>query len=232
MKHVVTVHKSFVQDGNGYIVMDYIRGGNLLSLFNEPWLLEENFVATLFYKICIAVKELHENNVAHLDLKLENILIEYDDNHEIILKICDFGSAMKCNLKQLNSFKGRCGSRFYLAPEILKKQEFYPEKADTWSLGVVLHVLLLRCFPVHTQDEDLSADNFTLNFLQSRKLSIHAKNLLKSLLDFNPQRRISINEILAHTWFIYHLETPQVQSNSKTSFRKKFCGFFELNSLV
>src|SRR3990167_1816121 len=221
INHSVTVYKSFVQEGNGYILMDYIPGGNLLSLFTEGTPFTEQFAASIFYKICVAVKELHDLGIAHLDLKLENILVE-EENDELVVKLCDFGSSLCCDLNDSHPFVGRFGSRFYLAPEIMKKQEFYPGKADSWSLGMILHVLLVKCFPVYNQYEEFSLENFTYDFLHSRNLSIHAKNLVRSLLCLEACNRPSLDDILSHPFIAFHSPMPsRMKSASFLSKLKK-----------
>lgn len=79
----------------------------------------------------------HSNQIIHRDLKPENILLE-DDNGEILVKVADFGSSIIVSSKQ--ALTDCLGSILYVAPEVL--DNFYTEKCDIWSCGIIMHVLL------------------------------------------------------------------------------------------
>lgn len=101
--------------------------------FNGKRLNEEQSYA-VFSQIVKGVKYMHENNVAHRDLKLTNILID----EEYTVKIIDFGFACEANERH----KMYCGTPSYMAPEIVEKKLYFPKPTDVWSLGVVLFKLL------------------------------------------------------------------------------------------
>ena len=85
---------------------------------------------------------MHENNIIHRDLKLENILI---DTSNLNIKLIDFGFAIKIsNQKKLTIF---CGTPSYMCPEIVKKIEYFGKPADIWALGILLYVMLYGKFP-------------------------------------------------------------------------------------
>lgn len=101
--------------------------------FNGKKLNEEQSYA-VFSQIVKGVKYMHENNVAHRDLKLTNILID----EEYTVKVIDFGFACEANERH----KMYCGTPSYMAPEIVEKKLYFPKPTDIWSLGVVLYKLL------------------------------------------------------------------------------------------
>lgn len=101
--------------------------------FNGKKLNEEQAYA-VFSQICKGLKYMHENNVAHRDLKLTNILID----EEYTVKVIDFGFACESSERQ----KMYCGTPSYMAPEIVEKKIYLSKPVDIWSLGVVLFKLL------------------------------------------------------------------------------------------
>ena len=189
LNHVVQVKKSFISGENGYLLMEYCIS-DLFACISEKEF-SESEALEIFYIICEAVAELHSRNIAHLDLKLENILLNPGGKW----KLCDFGSA--CTFKK-GDFKfshRKIGTPGYSPPEIMEKKSFLPEKADSWSLGIILHALLLQCFP-YLDSAVPSASSFSLNFLYFSQISASSKVLVMQLLSIDPHKRPSATEIL------------------------------------
>ena len=189
-QHTITCYKSFTVDDNVCLVMELAKS-DLYSAFVDvdP---SEAVAASLFHRVCTAVEELHNNNIAHLDLKLENILITASGS----LKICDFGSAMLLDSLEAELPGHVIGSPVYGAPELTTRGIFQPLKADMWSLGVILHLLLLKSFPVNKVTKNLTP--MTMNYSGLAKVSPNARDLLQKLICFNPDSRPSIKEVLEH----------------------------------
>ena len=102
---------------------------------------EEEEAKMLFRQTVEAMDYLHKKNVAHRDIKLENILL--DESHKI--KIIDFGFSVTTQKdKLLNIF---CGTPSYMSPEIATKKDYHGWHADVWALGVLLFVFLCGKFP-------------------------------------------------------------------------------------
>lgn len=97
----------------------------------------EEVAGKIFVQLYSAVKYLHLKNIAHRDIKAENVLLDAQMNPKLI----DFGLAREYNAfnPMMETF---CGSPSYVAPEIIKKQKYVGEKVDVWSLGVTLYVML------------------------------------------------------------------------------------------
>jgi len=120
-------------------------GGSLslqTYLKNKPTKkLPESEVKVIFQQLAEGVSYLHKHNIAHRDLKLENILINSDKN----IKIIDFGfSLVTSKNKPLNIC---CGTPSYMAPELIAKKNYYGHLVDIWALGILLFVLLSGQFP-------------------------------------------------------------------------------------
>ena len=192
-KVCVTIDSFSMDEKFGFIVMKKYECDLHSLKFNTEELTEMSIKKT-FKKICEAVLSLHNIGVAHLDLKLENILIDSKGNPIL----CDFGCSFSVNKrKSLFERKGsknqryadvqRRGTKAYAAPEILHSmQHVNPFFADIYSLGVVLHVLLSGFFP----------DGCSL----SPSLPQECKSFLAWMLESNPEERPSLKQILTHSW--------------------------------
>lgn len=119
-----------------YLILEYCSQGNLKSYIESP-MTEYNLL--YIYQIISGLKYLFHKNIIHRDIKPENILLH---NHTV--KICDFGFAK--TLKDVNLLSTFCGSPLYMAPEILSFNK-YTDKADMWSLGVILYEILTKQHP-------------------------------------------------------------------------------------
>ena len=131
-----------------YIVMEYIAGGDLFDYIMGKGVLEEPEAIGIFKQIISALEYLHEKNICHRDLKLENILI--DDKGKI--KIIDFGLSKKVeDQKKLDTF---CGSWSYCSPEVAQQNDYDGYANDRWSLGILLFALVSGCLPFDDPDDN------------------------------------------------------------------------------
>ena len=97
---------------------------------------------------------MHLNNIVHRDLKIENILIDTQNNNNSI-KIIDFGFASYCQKDQKIQFE--CGTPQYMCPDLTKRAKYYGQAADIWALGVILFILITGNFPFYAEfEEDLN----------------------------------------------------------------------------
>lgn len=195
----------------GYIIMKQYPFDLFTRAIDSGNSILENDLKKLFRKICLGVKGMHDKNIAHLDIKPENILMDYSDDPFI----CDFGSAQyfdgikkstnsKCIIKGL----GRRGTKIYSSPELLSSPfEYDPFKSDIFSLGVTLHVLLTGHFPY-----DINAGNNIPTIDKSVLPSQACIDILEAMLEIDPSKRISTNKLLLHPWFknTTNIKTPKV----------------------
>jgi len=178
-----------------YLIMEYISGGELFDLVEQfPLGIPEIIAKKILKQIFTAISHLHKLDIAHLDLKLENIM--YNPTTETI-KIIDFGYASRTDEK-LQEYSG---SIHYIAPQLLNKIPYDAKKADMWSLGVISYALLAAKFPF--DDEN---DNHTNIFFQIKRgmiaipphFSSQAKNFVETILNPNEIRRPSVEDMLGH----------------------------------
>lgn len=172
------------------MVMEYVRGGDLLDYVVDHGPLREDEARELFRQLASAVRHCHLRGIAHRDLKPENILVEHQDK----VKVTDFGL---CKHFVADPLCTLCGTPVYTAPEVIQGGSYGPE-ADIWSLGVVLYFMTTGRlpFPVEKFGKPYSNRYFHL----PGKMSSALQHLLLNMIKFNPQRRIGWEEILAHPW--------------------------------
>jgi len=195
--HIVKVFEFFENESNLFIVMELLNGGELFDKINQAKSFSEKKAARYFHQILSAVQYLHSHQIVHRDLKPENIL--FDDQ---TLKIVDFGTSKVYNsTKNMKKFKG---TSFYIAPEVIRGT--YDDKCDIWSCGVILYILLTGCVPFNGSTDQEIFDkilngNFTLNRPEFKNVSFEAKNLIRKLLTYDSEERISIEKALNDEWF-------------------------------
>ena len=152
-----------------------------------------------FQQLISAVDFCHSRGVYHRDLKPENLLLDEEGN----LKVTDFGlSAFSEHLKQDGLLHTTCGTPAYVAPEVIGKQGYDGAKADIWSCGVILYVLLAGFLPF--QDDNIVAmyrKIYRGDFKCPPWFSSEARRLITKLLDPNPSTRITISKIMDSSWF-------------------------------
>jgi len=139
--------------------------------------------------------------IVHRDLKLQNILLAtaYQDDESILLKVVDFGifGSVRGSAEKVEA-----GSLRYMAPELLHGKFETTPKIDVWSMGVILHALLLGKLPFRQKDKEelqRSIKEKVLD-LSGEPISEDAKDLVLQMLEKDPAKRISIIEMQEHPW--------------------------------
>ncbi|CAI0394799.1 unnamed protein product [Linum tenue] len=153
VKHpnIVELHEVMASKSKIYIAMELVRGGELFSKIARGRL-REDAARVYFQQLISAIDFCHSRGVYHRDLKPENLLLDEEGN----LKVTDFGlSAFSEHLKQDGLLHTTCGTPAYVAPEVIGKKGYDGAKADLWSCGVILYVLLAGFLPF--QDDNLVA---------------------------------------------------------------------------
>ncbi|KAI2514214.1 serine/threonine kinase [Fragilaria crotonensis] len=166
-RHVVQLLDFFEEKDYFYMVMEYMRGGDVFDRIVERNHYTEKDARDLVRILLKAVKFLHAQGVAHRDLKPQNLLLTSKDD-DASIKIADFGFSRRVHTPQ--SLTTRCGTPTYVAPEILKNIP-HDTKADMWSVGVITYVLLVGYPPFM---EDKQQDLF-------RKIRSESMNSLKKI---------------------------------------------------
>ncbi len=204
--NILKIIEFYSSEHSYYIITDHCSHGELYDQIKYKY--NENQLAVLFYQMFSGIAYLHTNNIVHRDLKLENILIseiEVDkktNDRYFWIKIIDFGTAkyFEKNKKE----KSVVGSSYYIAPEVLKKS--YNEKCDTWSIGVILYMLIVGRAPFDGADDEEIISNikkgkYNSNHKKLVESSNEVQDLVKKLLLVDSKKRLSAIDALKHPWF-------------------------------
>ena len=194
-KNIIKYFEHFENDKHFCIVMENISGGNLLSAINKMSKFSEPMAKNIFKQLMETIKFLHSIGIVHRDIKPDNILIELDNT----IKLCDFGVSKEVKEGQL--LMDSCGTPAFVAPEILKDSPYNPYMTDIWSSGVVLYAMITGFFPFRGVNEsDLHRNILSGAFPKLKDVSNELKDLLNKILEVNPNKRITIEDILKHPW--------------------------------
>nr|DAD27392.1 TPA_asm: hypothetical protein HUJ06_028860 [Nelumbo nucifera] len=200
VKHpnIVELHEVLASKSKIYFAMELVRGGELFCKVAKGRL-KEDVARAYFQQLISAVDFCHSRGVYHRDLKPENLLLDEEGN----LKVTDFGlSAFTEHLKPDGLLHTTCGTPAYVAPEVIGKKGYDGAKADLWSCGVILYVLLAGFLPF--QDDNIVAmykKIYRGDFKCPPWFSSEARRLVTKLLDPNPNTRITIAKIMETSWF-------------------------------
>ena len=220
--NVTKILEMFDDEDYFLIVMEYINGGNLFSFVKKRRKLSEKKAKFLFKQIILGIQYIHSKNIIHRDIKLENILIDLNNK----IKICDFGIGIILEDSHQKIYD-KCGTPMYMAPEILlsskkNKRGYEGPPVDIWSCGIALYIMLSGKLPFSlketTNNEEDMENNLELQYdiinNEPKKIdgiSELAKDLLKKILNKNPNERLTCDKILEHPW----LNDSKIFDNNK-----------------
>ena len=186
-----------------YIITEYCPDGELFNEIIKVGKFNEGKAAFIMNQLFKAITYCHSQNIIHRDLKPENIMItDREKNGCLQVKIIDFGTA---KITEKGQKENRyVGSSYYMAPEVIRRK--YNEKCDLWSCGVIMYILLSGKPPFDGDDdkeilEKIKIGQYDLNEYPFPSLSDESKDLIKKLLEYDPNKRISASEALQHPWF-------------------------------
>ena len=196
---VTKILETFETEQYMLIIMEYISGGNLQSFVKKRRKLCEKTSRILFRQLIQGIKYIHSKGIAHRDIKLENILLDLNN----IVKICDFGVGKLTYKGQ--KLLDQCGTPVYMAPEIIKGEGYEGFPVDIWSAGVALYIMLSGKIPFNRdKTHDLQSAILNLPYKNIDDISDSANNLLKNILEKDPLKRYTPDQILEHPWMNEH----------------------------
>ena len=214
--NITKILETFEDEKFYFIIMEYINGGNLFSFVKKRRKLSEKVAKFLFKQIILGIKHIHSQLIVHRDIKLENILIDMNNT----VKICDFGIGIILSSED-QVLHSHCGTPMYIAPEIIlsnKEKGYLGFPVDIWSAGIVLYIMLSGKLPFNIDDDfqdDFDGYNNNIKEKNAKlryeiinnkpkyieNISDEARNLLNGLLEKNPFKRLTCDQILNHPWF-------------------------------
>ncbi|KAI3494566.1 hypothetical protein L1887_40698 [Cichorium endivia] len=196
--NIVELREVLATKSKIYYVMEYVSGGELFAKV-AGGRLKEDVARKYFQQLISAIDFCHSRGVSHRDIKPENLLLNGNDD----LKITDFGFSALPEQKRLDGLlHTQCGTPAYVAPEVLRKKGYDGAKADIWSCGVVLYVLLAGFLPFHDENlMNLYRKIFKAEYEFPPWFSHETRKLISKLLMADPERRISIQGIMRVPWY-------------------------------
>ncbi|KAK9499001.1 hypothetical protein O3M35_003524 [Rhynocoris fuscipes] len=204
--NIVTLRDVYEDDTQVYLVMELMRGGELLDRILRLKSFSEREAAAIMYTVISTVGYLHQHGVVHRDLKPSNLLYATETANPEALRLCDFGFA-----KQLRAENGLlmtpCYTANFVAPEVLKRQG-YDAACDIWSLGILLYTLLAGRTPYANSPSDTPTDilqrigdsKIDLETGNWASISPEAKDLVRKMLHVEPGKRPNANNLLNEPW--------------------------------
>ncbi|XP_072155318.1 ribosomal protein S6 kinase alpha-2 isoform X1 [Bemisia tabaci] len=205
-KNIVTLRDVYEDEKHTYLVMELMRGGELLDRIMNQKCFSEREASSVMNTIVSTVHYLHQHGVVHRDLKPSNILYANESASADALRICDFGFA-----KQLRAENGLlmtpCYTANFVAPEVLKRQG-YDAACDIWSLGILLYTLLAGHTPFASGPNDtpeeilrrIAESKLDLRSGNWANISQSAKDLVAKMLHLDPHKRPTASQTLQHPW--------------------------------
>uniref|UniRef100_A0A7N0UF81 non-specific serine/threonine protein kinase n=1 Tax=Kalanchoe fedtschenkoi TaxID=63787 RepID=A0A7N0UF81_KALFE len=227
MKHlpkhpnIVTLKKTFEDDHAVHIVMELCEGGELFDRIVARGHYTERAAANVTRTIVEVVQMCHKHGVIHRDLKPENFLFA-NEKETAPLKAIDFGLSIFFTAGE--NFTEIVGSPYYMAPEVLRRN--YGPEVDVWSAGVILYILLCGVPPFWAETEQGVAQAIIRSVVDFKrdpwpKVSDNAKDLVRKMLEPDPKRRLTAQEVLDHPWLQNTKKAPDVPLGETVKARLK-----------
>ena len=230
LKHPNIVKLESLEKDNKYyyIVMEYVNGGNLkdcLKKFKSKYgrSFPEEYVQYLMRQIVDTIKFIHQRNIIHRDLKLENIMVNFDNEIDRTncnmmkaqIKLIDFGCSIRLSYDKKLA-KTLVGSPITMDPLILNElakrgkkvsQLGYDQKADIWSLGTICYELLIgkAVFDAKTMDDliqKVESGSYTIPTSISREVVA----FLNGMLQYEGKNRLTAAELSIQPFLTKHVK--------------------------
>jgi len=212
--HIIKLYQVISTPTDIFMIMEYVSGGELFDYIVKHGKLQEHEARRFFQQIISGVDYCHRHMIVHRDLKPENLLLD----HNMHVKIADFGLS---NMMMDGEFlRTSCGSPNYAAPEVISGKLYAGPEVDIWSCGVILYALLCGTLPfddehVPTLFRKIKSGIFPIPDYLNKSVV----NLLCSMLQIDPMKRASIEDIKKHEWFqkdcpAYLFPSPVEQDSS------------------
>ncbi|XP_056654718.1 mucin-16-like isoform X3 [Monodelphis domestica] len=206
---LVGLHSCFQTRSHLFLVIEYVNGGDLLFHMQRKNKLPEEHTRFYAAEICIALNFLHERGIIYRDLKLDNILLDTEGH----IKLTDYGIC-KEGLGPGDTTRTFCGTPNYIAPEILRGEE-YGFSVDWWALGVLMFEMMVgrSPFDIITDKLDMATEDDLFQVILEkpiqipRFLSVKASRVLKGFLNKDPKGRLGcqpqtgFSDIKSHMFF-------------------------------
>lgn len=217
-EHLVHLEEIYETSKRMYLVMELCDAGGVQKLLEKKTQFTEKETWTVINQLAHAVAYLHDCDIVHRDLKLENILLGQPVGNELLnIKLTDFGlSFVKGSVGSDSMMQSVCGTPIYMAPEVIDDLG-YSQQCDIWSIGVIMYTLLTGRPPFVAETEEKLYELIKkgeVDFSDPCWETCHesAKNLLLGMLKVDPAYRRTAKEILNHPWITGDSEASETSN--------------------
>lgn len=220
--YVIPLYCHFIVKGPNicklYIFMELADGGNLYKYLQKQKKLPSEAKSKLYFaQIVSGINHIHSFHIAHRDIKLANILLTTNPasiSGDYVLSVTDFGLSRMVNVSN-KLFQTVCGTPVYMAPELFINKPYDPYSVDMWALGICLYQILSMQIPFNFRGRsqysvvnDMLNKRFNFDKF-SKTPSEEFQDLVRGLLDPNPQKRLTIKDTLKHEWICEEVKLAQ-----------------------
>ncbi|KAK9739207.1 Protein kinase domain [Popillia japonica] len=231
--HIVELLETYSSEGMLYMVFEFMDGNDLcyevVRRAISGFVYSEAVASHYMRQILEALRYCHENDIIHRDIKPECLLLATKENSAPV-KLGGFGVAIQLPDRHSATLGGRVGCPTFMAPEVVERRQ-YGKAVDIWAAGVLLHILLSGTLPFHGTGrrlmEAICRGKLHLDSPPWELISDNAKDLIRQMLKVDPKERITIQDVLTHTWLRdrekglkYHL-TDTVEELKKFNANRK-----------
>ena len=195
-RNLISLYEIFETTKYFYLIMDYLPNGDLIEKIIKQKRFKEEEALNIFSQLVDALYYMHQNEICHRDIRTEKIVFDANNKPKLV------GFSYSTFYDKGKKIKDNYGSLCYACPEIIQNEYYNPELADVWSLGVVLYVMICGYLPFSEEDDEVNKELIINGEVEyPPEVSNKAKDLLKHMLDVNPNKRYNFQRIIKHPWF-------------------------------
>lgn len=208
-KNIIRLKDFFDLQLHYVLVMELMLGGDLFERLEKQTNFTEEDARDIIAQVAEGIKYMHDRNVAHRDIKIENLMFQSPNSR--VIKIGDFGLAKQ--LVNDSNTTTPCGTKEYMAPEMLEGTQLYSKRVDVWALGCLTYIVLFGGFPFYNDQDDRGRTVMSLKekihngryaFPSGQELGANvsdsARDIIRHCLQVDPVKRYTIEQFLAHPW--------------------------------
>lgn len=203
--NIIKLFECYYDTHHYYMVEEFIPNGDLYDYIKKQKYFSEKKAAFIINQVLSALNHLHAKKIVHRDMKPENIVIIETNTDELLIKLIDFGTSVYMKSDHLTQ---ELGTIYYIAPEVFKN--CYNEKADIWSVGIILFTMLCGHPPFKGKKEEEIKKKILsskIDFSVLKNVSKEAIQFVKELLNYEPIKRPSCEQALKNPWLFKLLHT-------------------------